>query len=166
MFLDILFGIHHGSLLTCHSCPRRQLRFWLSSVWCKSLSWFILQPFTPHSFTLLQSFPIVNIRGLEPKLRRMICSSTSYKATTSYYWHWYYLLNEQSLFNFALKVSFFGRQHVNMIPFYVVTRGWHMISNGWWMVTFGEVLNNITYVTNYGRWASVDRYTGAVILYY
>lgn len=32
-------------------------RFWLSSDWCKSLSWFLLQPFTPHSFALLQSFP-------------------------------------------------------------------------------------------------------------
>ena len=27
-----------------------------------------------------------------------------------------------------------------MIPFYVVTSGFHMISNGWWMVTYSEGL--------------------------
>ena len=50
------------------------------------------------------------------------------------------LLNEQSLLNFAVKVSFSGRKNVKMIPFYVVTSGFHMTSNGWWMVAFSESL--------------------------
>ena len=37
------------------------------------------------------------------------------------------LLNEQSLFNFAVKAVF---PDAKMIPFYVVTSAFHMISNG------------------------------------